>query len=138
MAETGRRRAKQLEFNALHDITPRTIVKPVADIMEGAHTGGPSARRAAARRVRDEEATQGKFRSTADIAREIKRLETDMYRRARNLEFEQAASLRDQIEQLRTLDLAAGAATSYDMPAKAGVALSGAPTAVAARVRKGA
>jgi excinuclease ABC subunit B len=142
MAETGRRRAKQLEFNALHDITPRSIVKPVADIMEGAHTGGPSARRAAARRVRDEEATQGgsgRFRSSADIAREIKRLEADMYRRARNLEFEQAASLRDQIEQLRTLDLAAGAATSYDMPAKAETALSGAPSdVVAARVRKGA
>jgi excinuclease ABC subunit B len=142
MAETGRRRAKQLEFNALHDITPRTIVKPVADIMEGAHTGGPSARRAAARRVRDEEATQGgsgRFRSSADLAREIKRLETDMYRRARNLEFEQAASLRDQIEQLRTLDLAAGVATSYDMPAKAGAGLSGAPgDVVAPRVRKGA
>ena len=110
--------------------------------MEGAHTGGPSARRAAARRARDEEATQGgagKFRSTADIAREIKRLEADMYRRARNLEFEQAASLRDQIEQLRGLDLAAGEATSYDMPAKAGAALSGVPSdVVAARVRKGA
>ncbi len=45
------------------------------------------------------------FRSGAEIARELKRLETEMYRAARNLEFEQAAALRDQIEQLRKLEL---------------------------------
>ena len=143
MAETARRRVKQLEFNVLHDITPRSIVKPVTDIMEGAHTGGPSARRAAARRERSAGSAQGgvrRFRSTSDIAREIKRLEADMYRSARNLEFEEAASLRDQIDQLRSLelDLPAGAATSYDVPVSAAAAPSGTPTAVATRVRKGA
>jgi excinuclease ABC subunit B len=120
MAETARRRHKQLEFNAAHGITPRSIVKPVADIMEGARIGGASAARAAKRGSRGAQLELAQLRTASDRARELKRLETDMYRHARNLEFEQAALLRDQIEQLRKLELelSIGPAISYGESAR--------------------
>jgi len=93
VAETDRRRAKQIEFNVAHGITPRTIVKAVADVMEGA------------RSVQERE----RHGSQEDIAalgpeqavKRIKKLEAEMMKLARNLEFEQAARVRDQIQQLR-------------------------------------
>jgi excinuclease ABC subunit B len=103
LAETDRRRARQIAYNLEHGITPRTIVKPVVDVMEGARlrmdkpaTGG---RRGAA------PATPLKFKNVADIRRGIRQLETRMYAHARNLEFEQAAVLRDEIDALRKLEL---------------------------------
>ncbi|HEY6335773.1 MAG TPA: helicase-related protein, partial [Alphaproteobacteria bacterium] len=104
--ETSRRRQKQLDYNVAHGITPRGIEKPVTDIMEGARSEAPGSRR------RGE-----KPRSAADLrpealVKEIKRLEADMLRKARNLEFEEAATLRDEIERLKQLELGlpAGAA----------------------------
>ncbi len=93
IAETDRRRNKQIEFNAAHGITPRTIVKAVADVMEGA------------RSVQERERL-GADDDVAALAPEqalkrIKKLEADMMKLARNLEFEQAARLRDQIQKLR-------------------------------------
>ena len=134
MAETERRRHRQLEFNRLHGITPQGIIKPVMDIMEGARVAGAAGSRAAARgrgaRGRSPLAEPGRLRSAADIARELKRVEADMYRHARNLEFEQAALLRDQLEQLRQLelDLTAGALGS-DEPALAGPVPAPTPSA---------
>jgi excinuclease ABC B subunit len=120
IAEIDRRRAKQVEFNVEHGITPRSIIKPVTDIMEGARTAGAGR---PGRRARGEGKSSPidtrKLRTSADIARELKRLETDMYRHARNLEFEQAALLRDQVEQLRQLELDLAASTSYDEQAAA-------------------
>ena len=76
--------------------------------MEGARTGGRG-RGSSGRRARGEgkggPLDTRKLRTAADIARELKRLEAEMYRHARNLEFEQAALLRDQLEQLRQLEL---------------------------------
>jgi excinuclease ABC subunit B len=92
IAETDRRRSKQIEFNTEHGITPRTIVKAVGDVMEGAR------------------AVPGDLglKSEADYAmapeqavKRIKKLEADMMKLARNLEFEQAARLRDEIQRLR-------------------------------------
>ncbi|MGH8304633.1 MAG: excinuclease ABC subunit UvrB [Steroidobacteraceae bacterium] len=99
--ETNRRRTKQLEYNAAHGITPRGIVKGVTDIMEGARTEAP----APGSRRRGE-----KPRGPADLkpealVKEIKKLEAEMFRRARNLEFEDAAALRDEIERLKQLEL---------------------------------
>ncbi|TLZ35600.1 MAG: excinuclease ABC subunit UvrB [Gammaproteobacteria bacterium] len=96
--ETNRRRRKQLEYNVRHGITPRGIQKAVTDIMEGARAVAPAQKRG------------GKSRAPADLrpealVKEIKKLETEMYRRARNLEFEDAARLRDEIEQLKQLEL---------------------------------
>jgi len=128
IAEIDRRREKQMEFNVEHGITPRSIVKPVTDIMEGARLG--SAGRPGGRRARGEGRSSAvdtrTLRTSTDIAREAKRLEADMYRHARNLEFEQAAVLRDQLEQLRQLELELAVSTDYDapmsaaLPAKAG------------------
>ena len=93
--ETNRRRAKQVEYNAAHGITPQSIRKAVTDVMEGARSaeergGAGSARGAEFGEVSPERAVKT-----------IKRLEADMYRHARNLEFEEAARIRDQIERLR-------------------------------------
>jgi excinuclease ABC subunit B len=107
MAETERRRKKQIEHNLLHGITPQSIVKPVADIMEGARLAGAGSARGTGRGKGGKAALAEpmKLKSAAEIARELKRVETEMYRLARNLEFEQAALLRDQLEQLKKLEL---------------------------------
>jgi excinuclease ABC subunit B len=107
MDETARRRRKQLEYNVEHSITPRGIHKAVADIMEGARAGGPSASALARGRRRDGkkgEAAAVDLKPEA-LARQMKRLETEMLKRARNLEFEEAARLRDEIERLKQLEL---------------------------------
>jgi excinuclease ABC subunit B len=107
MAETDRRRNKQIEHNLLHGITPQSIVKPVADFMEGARLAGAGSARGTGRGKGGKAALAEpmKLKSAADIARELKRVETEMYRLARNLEFEQAALLRDQLDQLKKLEL---------------------------------
>jgi excinuclease ABC subunit B len=124
IAETDRRRAKQVEFNLAHGVTPQSIVKPVADIMEGARVASAASGRGE-RKGREGKAVAldpAKLHTASDIARELKRLETEMYRRARNLEFEQAALLRDQLDQLRKLELevTTGVVASYDLPGGAG------------------
>jgi excinuclease ABC subunit B len=110
--ETERRRNKQLEFNALHGITPRGIVKGVADIMEGARSSAPQP--AGKRRGKERAAATEQGNVLADlgpaaIVRQIKLLETRMFAKARELEFEEAAQLRDQIEALKALELGLGA-----------------------------
>jgi excinuclease ABC subunit B len=100
--ETDRRRSKQLEYNAEHGITPRGIHKAVTDIMEGARAEGAAA--ALLRR------RGGKTVNAADLkpevlVKEIRQLEAEMLRKARNLEFEAAAALRDEISRLKQLEL---------------------------------
>ena len=105
IAETDRRRQKQVEFNALHGITPRSIRKSVSDVMEGARGGGGrrDGRRGDGRR--DERAGH---LTPEQLAREIKQLEQRMFRHARELEFEEAARVRDQIGHLRDEELGLG------------------------------
>ncbi len=93
IAETDRRRNKQVEYNLQHGITPRTIVKAVSDVMEGARSVQENERSAA----------DGKYSALApeQALKRIKKLEADMMKLARNLEFEQAARLRDEIQKLR-------------------------------------
>jgi excinuclease ABC subunit B len=92
IAETDRRRAKQVEFNTAHGITPKSIVKAVADVMEGARAVNDAGR-----------GDDGDFASLApeQAVKRIKKLEAEMTKLARNLEFEQAARLRDEIQKLR-------------------------------------
>jgi len=92
IAETDRRRSKQIEFNTEHGITPRTIVKAVGDVMEGA-------RAVPGDLVRESDADYALAPEQA--VKRIKKLETEMMKLARNLEFEQAARLRDEIQRLR-------------------------------------
>ncbi|MDD5376030.1 excinuclease ABC subunit UvrB [Acidithiobacillus sp.] len=96
IAETDRRREKQLQFNAKHGITPRGIVKPVSDMIEGVYRRNAQPAAHAAEKNAD-------YRVLSDpqaVAKKIKELEEAMYRHARNLEFEQAAALRDDIKKL--------------------------------------
>jgi len=110
LEETGRRREKQLAFNAEHGITPKTIEKNIADVMADAHeTPG---KKKGARGVRAEVAEEtGGYGaepiSAAEAANRIARLEKDMFNAAENLEFEQAAKIRDQIQQLKKRGFAA-------------------------------
>ena len=91
IAETDRRRNKQIEFNLRHGITPRTIVKAVGDVMEGARAVPDSVR----------EADSDYALAPEQAVKRIKKLEAEMMKLARNLEFEQAARLRDEIQRLR-------------------------------------
>ncbi|GAB4216271.1 MAG: excinuclease ABC subunit UvrB [Rhodoferax sp.] len=100
MSETERRRAKQIAHNTLHGITPRTVVKQVRDLIDGVYS--EKAGREAEKLERDALArAQAESLSEKDLAREIKRLEKRMMEHARNLEFEQAAQVRDQLAILR-------------------------------------
>ena len=97
LAETNRRRAKQIEYNAEHGITPQSIVKAVTDVMEGARADVEGDGRRRGGRGEAEPALLG----PEQAMKRIKKLEAEMYRHARNLEFEEAARIRDQIEKLR-------------------------------------
>jgi len=101
IGETNRRRAKQIAFNAEHGITPQTIVKRIADVMEGAREEGvrPGTDKGL-RKVAEPRLAYEKL-STEEVMKRLRKLEAEMYRHARELEFEKAAELRDEIERLR-------------------------------------
>ena len=100
IGETNRRRDRQLEHNAEHGITPRSIIKNVRDLIDGVYSekAGRELERLehdAMHRVQIEEMSE------KDVGREIKRLEKLMMEHARNLAFEQAAQVRDQLANLK-------------------------------------
>ena len=99
LEETNRRRGRQLEFNRERGIVPRGIQKDVADIMEGAVVRGRSRRRPA--RMVAERMSEYRALTPEQVMKKIKQLEKRMYRHAQDLEFEEAASLRDEIMLLR-------------------------------------
>ena len=95
--ETERRRNKQLEHNELHGITPLSVTKRIKDIIEGMYEPDDARKQLKAAQ------TQAKYlaMSEKDVSKEIRRLEKDMLQAAKNLEFEKAASLRDELKKLR-------------------------------------
>ena len=100
MGETERRRHKQIAFNLEQGITPRAIVKKVRDLIDGVYS--EKAGKEAERLERDAmQRAQVEDMSEKDISREIKRLEKLMMEHARNLEFEKAARVRDQLSVLK-------------------------------------
>ena len=113
MAETARRRERQLAHNALHGLTPTTVMSGVKDVLEGVVSEAEKLRQGAApkgrdanRRARDE--TRGLPDAPAaghNLKGAIAALERDMREAAANLEFEAAARLRDEARRLRELDL---------------------------------
>ncbi|MDO8312751.1 MAG: helicase-related protein, partial [Sideroxyarcus sp.] len=95
--ETDRRRTKQIAHNLAHGITPQSIVKRIKDIIDSAYDMDDERKSLKAAQ------TQAKYlaMSEKEVSKEITRLEKDMLQAARNLEFENAAQLRDQLKKLR-------------------------------------
>lgn len=98
--ETDRRRTKQIEYNTKHGITPKGIEKKIADVMEGARASSePSSVKYA--KLAEQQASMADQTPEA-IGKKIKELEKQMYQHAKDLEFEEAARVRDQIASLQS------------------------------------
>lgn len=104
--ETDRRRQKQVEYNEAHGIVPQSVVRPIVDILEGAHEEGSpkSSAKGKGRRVAEPESDYLPL-EPAKLAARIKELEQQMYQHARDLEFEDAARVRDKIHRLKEANL---------------------------------
>ncbi len=112
--ETERRRARQMAHNEEHGITPQGLNKKIADIMEGAYGGGGRGRRKAERpgqkaaEEAEEYRIKAKGKSPEELLKEVTRLEDEMYKAAADLDFENAARIRDEISQLKEAALRLG------------------------------
>jgi len=97
LGETERRRKKQLAYNEEHGITPQSVVKRIKDIIDTEYD--MDAERAQLKAAQ----TEAKYlaMSEKEVAKEITRLEKEMLKAAKNLEFEHAAALRDELKKLR-------------------------------------
>src|SRR4051812_40372343 len=93
IGETDRRRAKQVGYNEKHSITPKGVMKRIKDLIDGVYDASE------AKAAQDE--ARYDTMSEKQLAREIKALEKKMLQHARNLEFEQAARVRDQLTELK-------------------------------------
>lgn len=101
MGETARRRAKQEEHNTAHGITPMTVKKAVNDVMElGQSKGNPALLKKGKKAV--------KVLSPANAIKAIEKLENQMFEHAKNLEFEAAAALRDEVREIREASMGVG------------------------------
>lgn len=99
--ETARRREKQLAFNKAHGITPKTIRKRIADVMEGAYANAKRNEKKGKNLKIAEEAADYRTMSPAQAVKTLKLLEEKMFALAKNLEFEKAAAMRDEIAKVR-------------------------------------
>ncbi|VAX06873.1 Excinuclease ABC subunit B [hydrothermal vent metagenome] len=99
IAETERRRVKQIAHNQAHGITPKTINKAITDILEGARPGALSTAKKYAQVA--EAMAEYAALTPAQLAKRTKQLEEQMYRHARDLEFEKAAKVRDELREMQ-------------------------------------
>ncbi|NNF66562.1 MAG: excinuclease ABC subunit UvrB, partial [Gammaproteobacteria bacterium] len=103
LEETNRRREKQVKHNTEHGITPKSILKAVADVMEGARTV-KDPRKRTPRKIAEEMAQYQRM-SPAEFAGHVAGLEEQMYAHARELEFEDAARIRDELDRVKRYGL---------------------------------
>jgi excinuclease ABC subunit B len=134
MAETERRRAKQIAYNEAHGITPQTVRKNVADVLAGLWQGDTDMARVTAK---VEKPLVG-----ANLAAHLDGLRSEMRKAAENLEFEEAARLRDEIKRLEAVELAVAddplaRQSAVEEAAEAAVKTSGRSTAGRAGQRGG-
>jgi excinuclease ABC subunit B len=101
--ETVRRRQKQIDFNKEQGITPKGIKKAITDIMEGAYLDKKSIAKSY-QKVAEDRATYESM-SPKLLMKEVKNLEEQMYQHAKDLEFEQAAQIRDKINRIQSENL---------------------------------
>lgn len=99
ISETERRRQKQMDFNLKHQITPKSVSRQVMDIMEGAYSDNTKGSKGARKGTATTETLDPNL-DPKSLAKKIAALEEQMYQHAKDLEFEEAAALRDQIHQL--------------------------------------
>jgi excinuclease ABC subunit B len=105
MKITNERREKQRAYNASHGITPATIIKQVTDVLESSYAHKPGQSYGSAIRKVAEERAEYQSMKPEKLLKEIDKLEKQMYEHARNLEFEEAALLRDRLEEIKQLTL---------------------------------
>ncbi len=107
--ETDRRRAKQVEYNEQHGIVPRSVARPITDVLEGARSDAAEKEakkgKGKGRPGVAEEGSDYRSLSPAQLASRLKALEQQMYQHAKDPEFEDAARVRDQIRQLKEASL---------------------------------
>jgi len=96
MDETARRREKQTAYNVAHNITPKSVKKEIRDIIDGVYKSDSLENEFGLVDGRDYEKMGPK-----ELAREIKRLENEMFEHAKNLEFEKASEVRDKLASIR-------------------------------------
>ncbi|MET0499659.1 MAG: excinuclease ABC subunit UvrB [Steroidobacteraceae bacterium] len=99
--ETARRRKVQVAYNEEHGITPRGITKSITDVMEGAYS---DSKRDGQKKVAEPGSDYSSL-TPEQAVRKIKKLEQEMFKHARNLDFEEAAKIRDQVQRLRKIEL---------------------------------
>ena len=99
--ETNRRRSKQLYFNQEHGITPKSVEKDVADILEAGQASKPGEARSKRRDRIDQKSRRSNVTSAVELGRLLEKLEKEMLEHAAQLEFEEAAALRDEIQELK-------------------------------------
>lgn len=104
LSEMDRRREVQAAYNLEHGITPQGITKSVKDVMEGAYSIPGSGRKTSTKRAA-EPGENYRVLTAEQAASRLKKLEADMYARARDLEFEEAARIRDDIQLLKAIQL---------------------------------
>ena len=97
IAETDRRRAKQMQFNEQHGITPRGVTKRIKDIIDGVYDASTAQREL---KVAEQQASYATM-NEKQLTRECKRLEKEMQEYAKNLEFEKAAAARDALFRVK-------------------------------------
>ena len=99
--ETNRRREKQIQFNEANQVTPKSIEKDVADVLEARQDRKPGEAKRRRGRGRVDRPERAKINSALELGKLLEQLEQDMLEHAKQLEFEQAAAIRDEIRTLK-------------------------------------
>ena len=108
IGETNRRREKQIAFNTLNNITPKSVSKPIKDIIDGGYDIDEKRATQISERASAQDRKKYEFSTEKQMESAIKKVEKEMMESARNLEFEKAAKLRDELRMLRNKLLVMG------------------------------